>query len=237
MIAWVRDGVAPPPSRYPRLADGTLVPLARLAFPAIPGVSLPRSVHRALRLDFGPQWEQRKIITQQPPDVGTPFPVFVPQVDSDGNEIAGVRLPQLTVPVAIYTGWNLRDPKTGMPGERVSFIGSYLPFANTKAERLRTGDPRPSLEERYRSREEYLGRYAQAALGLVDDRFLLPEDLADVLRRGVQEWDEVRASAPSTTCTYPRLVGRPVQAWQPQTSMESTGVDIMYGMWVTVIST
>jgi hypothetical protein len=154
-----------------------------------------------LRLDFGPQWEQRKIITQQPPDVGTPFPVFVPQVDGDGNEIAGVRLPELTAPVATYTGWNLRDPKTGMPGERVSFIGSYLPFAKTNAERMRTGDPRPSLEERYRSCEEYLGSYAQAALALVEGRFLLPEDLADVLRRGVQEWDEVRASALFTART------------------------------------
>jgi len=97
----------------------------------------------------------------------------------------------MQVPLATYTGWNLRDPKTGFPGERVSFIGSYVPLPRTRADRERALDQRPSIEERYHSRERYLGLYAEAAVKQVRERFLLPEDLADVLARGEAEWDAV----------------------------------------------
>jgi hypothetical protein len=97
----------------------------------------------------------------------------------------------MSVPVATYTGWNLRDPKTGFAGERVSFAGSYVPLARTRADRERISDPRPSLEERYGSRERYLGLYGEAALRQVRERLLLPEDLPDVLARGAAEWDAV----------------------------------------------
>ncbi len=189
MDGWVRDGVAPPPSSYPRLDNGTLVLLENLSFPQIPGVTVPQRIHQAYRLDFGAEWG-RKVITKQPPVVGKAFPSFVPQVSRDGNEVAGIRLPELSVPLATYTGWNLRDPQTGAPTERVSFIGSYLPFAKTKPDRERNGDPRLSIEERYGSREQYLGKFTEAAMDLMRSRFLLREDLVDILQRAHQEWDE-----------------------------------------------
>jgi hypothetical protein len=124
--------------------------------------------------------------------VGRAYPALVPQVDADGNDRSGVRIPEMEAPVATYTGWNLRDPATGFPGARVSFVGSYVPLPATRAERERAGDPRLSLEERYGTAERYLGLYAEAALRQIRNRFLLPEDLADVLARGRAEWDAVR---------------------------------------------
>jgi hypothetical protein len=113
----------------------------------------------------------------------------VPQVDSDGNERDGVRLPEVTVPLATYTGWNLRDPSIGAPGQRVSFEGSDIAFAKTKADRVKSGDPRLSIEERYGSEADYLGRYTLAVDELVHDRWILPEDKPALIERGKQEWD------------------------------------------------
>jgi hypothetical protein len=184
MDEWVRDGKSPPESRYPKLADKTLVRREEVKFPAIPDVAPPERVHQALRLDFGPQWKNR-IITKQPPGIGKPFPVFVPQVDKDGNDLGGVRLPQLEVPLATYTGWNLRDPKTGMAKERVSFLGSWLPLPKTKNGQ----DSRTPITERYSSREEYLKKFTEAADKLVTERFLLREDTDALVKRGAEEWD------------------------------------------------
>ncbi len=101
--------------------------------------------------------------------------MLVPQVDADGNERDGVRLPEITVPLATYTGWNLRDPSIGAPDQRVSFEASYIPFPRTAAERQKTGDPRKSIAERYTSRDDYLGRYKKAADNLVQQRWILPK--------------------------------------------------------------
>lgn len=190
MDDWVREAKAPPESRYPKLTDKTLVKREQVNFPRIRGVKLPERVHEALRFDFGPQWKKR-IITKQPPGVGKPFPVLVPQVDPDGNDLGGVRLPQLEVPLAAYTGWNLRDPKTGMADERVSFLGSWFPLPKTKADAEAKGDPRVPIAERYGSREEFLTKFSEAANKLVDDRFLLKEDVDGLVRRGGEEWDFV----------------------------------------------
>jgi hypothetical protein len=190
MDDWVREGKAPPESRYPKLSDKTLVRREELKFPAIPGVTVPGRVHEALRFDFGPQWKKR-IITKQPPGVGKPFPVFVPQVDADGNDLGGVRLPQLEVPLAAYTGWNLRDPTTGMASERVSFLGSWFPLPRTKADAEAKGDPRLPIAERYQSREDFLTKFSGAANKLAGDRFLLPEDVEALVGRGGEEWDFV----------------------------------------------
>lgn len=187
MDAWVREGEAPPESRYPRLADGSLVAPAALDFPKIPGLVPPARPHQAFHMDYGPRWSEG-IVSLEPPRVGAAFPTLVPRVDEDGNDVSGVRIPEMSVPVATYTGWNLRDPATGFAGERVSFIGSYLPFAATRAEREQSGDPRRSLEERYGSRDHYLVLYGQAALRQIGERFLRREDLADVLERGAAEW-------------------------------------------------
>ncbi len=186
---WVRAEKIPPPSAYPRIATGTLVALPELRFPAIPGIHPPATAHRAYAIDFGRSFRSG-VITEVPPLVGKSFVTLVPQVNQDGNDTGGVQIPELAVPLATYTGWNLRDPGIGAPEERVSFIGSYIPFAKTKADREKAGDPRPSVAERYTGREQYLGRFTEAALQAIHRRFLLPEDLAAAIERGGQEWDE-----------------------------------------------
>jgi Alpha/beta hydrolase domain len=189
MDAWVRSDTPPPPSSYPKIADQNLVPLGEYAFPHIPGVNLPHEATKAYRLDFGPDW-QKGVLSIQPPKVGPAFPALVPQVDADGNERDGVHLPEITVPLATYAGWNLRDPSIGAPDQRVAFEASYLPFPKTVTDRQRTGDPRKSIAERYAGREDYLARYKAAVDGLVQQRWILPEDRTAVLHRGEQEWIE-----------------------------------------------
>jgi hypothetical protein len=189
MDAWVRTDTLPPPSSYPKIADHNLVPLGEYSFPRIPGVNLPHEANQAYRLDFGPDW-QKGVLSIQPPKVGPAFPVLVPQVDADGNERDGVHLPEITVPLATYAGWNLRDPSIGAPDQRVAFEASYLPFPRTVADRQRTGDPRKSIAERYAGRDDYLARYKAAVDGLVQQRWILPEDRAALLHRGEQEWIE-----------------------------------------------
>jgi hypothetical protein len=189
MDAWVRGDSTPPDSSYPRLADRTLVPVDGYAFPVIPGVNRPHEASTAYRIDFGPDWTHG-IVGNQPPKIGPQFPVLVPQVDADGNDRDGVRLPEIAVPLATYTGWNLRDASIGAPRERVSFEGSYISFPKTAAERLATHDPRKSIAERYANREDYMNRYGAAVETLVKQRWLLEEDRASLIERGRQEWDE-----------------------------------------------
>jgi hypothetical protein len=189
MDTWVRHGIAPPASSFPRIADGTLVPLDRYAFPAISGVNKPHEANQAVRVDFGPNW-RNGFLTLQPPKLGPAFPVLVPQVNEDGNERDGVRMPEVTVPLATYTGWNLRDPAIGAPEQRVSFEGSYVPFPKTAADRQRSGDPRKSIAERYASRDEYLSLYQAAVDALVAQRWILKEDRDALLDRGKAEWEE-----------------------------------------------
>jgi hypothetical protein len=119
--------------------------------------------------------------------------VRVPQVDRDGNEMGGVRLPEIAVPLATYTPWNWRAAGIGAPGALAEFRGAFLPFPATKAQRRQAKDPRPSVEERYPSREAYLGRYTEAALALVEARFLLPQDLPGLLERAEALWGLVVA--------------------------------------------
>jgi Alpha/beta hydrolase domain len=185
MDAWVRGGELPPPSNYPRIADGNLVTLDHYELPAIPGLDRPHDASEARRLDFGSQWRQG-ILSLQPPKVGPAYPVLVPQVDVDGNERDGVRLPEITVPLGTYVGWNLRNPAIGAPTERLAFEASYRAFAKTKEDRQ--GDPRKSIAERYKGRDDYLAKYAQATDALIQQRWVLSEDRATLLHRGSQEW-------------------------------------------------
>jgi hypothetical protein len=188
MDGWVRSGTTPPPSSYPTLSAHTLVPVGKLAFPRIPGVNVASDANRAYRLDFGANWSNG-VIDRQPPDVGKAFPVLVPQVDADGNEIGGIHLPEISVPLATYTGWNLRAPSIGAPLQRLAFEGSFIPFAKTAAARKESGDPRRSIAERYSGREDYLKQFARATDELVLQRWILPEDRPALLRRGAEEWD------------------------------------------------
>jgi hypothetical protein len=115
----------------------------------------------------------------------------VPQSDADGNDLGGVRLPELQVPLATYTGWNLRDPSIGAPDQRVSFLGSWMPLAKTAEERKKSSDPRLSIAERYKSQEEYMSKFEQAAKKLIEQRFLLQEDLPAILEQGKLEWKTI----------------------------------------------
>ena len=112
-----------------------------------------------------------------------PVPFLVRQVDGDGNERAGVRVPELAVPLATYTGWNFRAAAIGGPDQLVNLAGSFIPFARTRADRDKAGDPRPSIAERYPSREEYMRKVEQAADALVRGGYLLAEDVATVVAR------------------------------------------------------
>jgi hypothetical protein len=175
--AWVTAGTAPPADRLPRIADGTLappLPQEASGFPRIPGVVYNGVHHTGDLWDFGPDVDKGFISVLPPRLVGTPYPVFVPKVDADGNDIAGVRLPEVAVPVATYTGWALRAD--GLDG--CDAAGQKIAFAKTKAERLAAGDPRPSLEERYGDHAAYVSAVTRAAQALKADRFLLDEDVA-----------------------------------------------------------
>jgi hypothetical protein len=194
---WVAEDVAPPPSAYPRIADGTLAPPDRAGWPAVPGFALPQQPLRAFHLNFGPDWP-KGIVSVEPPEIGKPFVVSVPALDADGNVRAGIRLPDIAVPLATHAGWNYRDASTGAPDRLAGEIGSYIPFARTKADRDRAGDPRLSIEERYRSRDEYVGKFAAAALGLVEQRYVLEEDVVDLLKRAVDHYNWATATKPKT---------------------------------------
>jgi len=180
----------PPASRFPKLADGTLEPLDKLRFPRVPGVGLPTRMHVVRRLDFGPEFRSKGIVTLEPPRVGGAYPMFVPQVaPEDGNELAGIRLPVVEVPLASYTGWNLRDAKIGAPDELFSMVGSYLAFPRTKADREKSGDPRPSIEERYRGADDYLARIKAAATRLAREGYVLERDLVKIVERARVQWE------------------------------------------------
>jgi hypothetical protein len=187
MDAWVRNNTLPPASSYPRIADGTLVPLQQYAFPAIPGVKTAHEANAGYRLDFGPNW-QAGILSVQPPKILETFPVLVPQVDADGNEKDGVRLPEVSVPLSTYASWDLRDPSIGAPVERVAFECSYIAFSKTAAERRTSADPRKSIEERYANRDDYMMKFTKATDELVKQRWILAEDRESMLHRGELAW-------------------------------------------------
>ncbi len=191
---WVVSGTAPPPSRYPRLDLKTLVPFEKLNFPKLPGVNFPERIHKAFRVDYGPKFRSEGIVTLQPPKVGTTFPILVPAVDEDGNEIDGIRLPELAVPLATYTGWNLFNSASGPTSALSSFQGCYLPFPRTEEERQRRGDPRRSIQERYQGRAEYVGRVTDAALELAAQGYVLNEDVPQIVTQARRHWDYLMSS-------------------------------------------
>jgi hypothetical protein len=177
--AWVTEGVEPPPSVVPRLADGTAVPHERVfeTYRALPGATIPDPdlLPHLRRFDLGPEADRR--IGRYPATPGEPYPAIVSAVDADGNEVGGLRMPDVAVPIATYTGWNPRHPATGGPGQFIPMQGSSLPFPRTPAERAATDDPRPSVAERYRDRDDYLAKVRAAAEDLVSQRYLLAEDV------------------------------------------------------------
>lgn len=163
---WVSEGKAPPAARTPSLRDKTLVMPDKVAFPAIPGIVVARR---------GSEFGVLKDWIKPDMDMSRPYRPLVAQVDADGNETSGVRLPDIAVPLGTHTGWNLY--KSPLPdGELCDRNGTYVPFASTRAEREGRRDPRASLEERYRDHAGYVRRVEEAVKRLVEERLLLAED-------------------------------------------------------------
>jgi hypothetical protein len=198
MDCWISQGEAPPASRYPRLADGSAVApeTVKAVVTTIPGVGFPAHPPRVTRLDFGPE-PANGIATTLPPREGEAYPHFVPSVDPDGNELSGIRLPDVTVPLATYTGWNLRHPQIGAPERLMSLIGSTIPFPATEGQRAAKGDPRRSIAARYPGKAAYLDEVSHAAQCLIDAGYLLPEDSERILAQSARRWD-LLASAPES---------------------------------------
>ena len=191
LIDWVTKGTEPPPSQYPRLDRGDLVPpeAAAMGFPRIPGAALPDHLANPIYdYDFGPGFvgnDMSGAISLQPPIIRTIIPSRVPRVNADGNETSGVPSVLHQVPLGSYLGWSVTT-NGFYAGLQSGFAGSYIPFAKTKAEREAAGDPRPSIEERYGTHEKYVELVRAAAARAVAQRFLLPED-ADRLIAQAQE--------------------------------------------------
>ncbi|MEZ5815957.1 MAG: alpha/beta hydrolase domain-containing protein [Hyphomicrobiaceae bacterium] len=182
MDQWASKGTLPPESRVPRRTDGTLVDIDgwREKFPGIPGVATPREPNTLERLDFGPEAEQG-ILCEPPRRTGEHYAVLVPATDADGNDVAGVRAPMVQVPLATYTGWNMRARGQGH-GALHEFSGSTIPFATSAEERAVTRDPRPSIAERYGDVATYQRLIGEAARRLVSDRLMLEEDVERCIR-------------------------------------------------------
>ncbi len=188
---WVTDGVEPPPSQHPRLDDGSAVAQAVYldAAPGIPSRSRPdpERLWRVRELDLGPGADRG--IASYPVREGREYPHLVPAADDDGNDLAGIRLPDLTVPVGTHTGWNLRHTNTGSPEQLMSMQGSSHWFPATADRRAETGDPRLSIEERYTDRDAYGALVKTAAARLASDGYLLPEDIGLVVESCLERYD------------------------------------------------
>jgi Alpha/beta hydrolase domain len=193
LAAWVTTGAAMPPSRYPKIADGTLVPdqKATFPFPAIPG--RPSPVQRPL-LDYGLggsfNYQDASGVLTAPTSIERSLPQVVVKVDADGNEVAGIKSPLLAAPLGTYTGWNVTAAGP-LKGQSCALQGGFIPFAKTKAERTAHGDPRPSLEERYTSHEAYVKIVRDAAAKLVSEHYLLQQD-ADAMVKQAEASDVLR---------------------------------------------
>jgi len=187
---WVVDGIEPPPSSHPRLTDGTAVPpaVALASFRKIPGFTVPHDdrVPTMSHVDLGA--DAVSGVGRFPADAGRTYQTHVPAVDVDGNELAGIRHPDLTAPVATYTGWNPRDPETGGVGQIISMQGSTSPFPATEVDRARTADPRSSIQSRYQDLDAYLARVRSAAEDLAAHRYLLPEDVEVVVSTAAERY-------------------------------------------------
>ena len=183
MDRWIADGTPPPPSVHPRIADGTLVgwQADESGWSALPGVRYPTVIQQPEHLDYGSAFTTERRIDHHPPTrTHESYPVKVPAVDSDNNEVGVLRMPTIEVPVATYTGWNLRNPAIGAPDALLSLTGGFIPFPKTKAERESSGDPRRSVAERYASFDAYLSKTMQAADALIERGYLLDEHLSGI---------------------------------------------------------
>ena len=178
---WVANDAEPPPSKYPTIKMGTLVPLADYRFPRIPGIELPTIIHTPHRLEFA----------SEPPKVLAPYVPLVPQADKGGNDVGGIRMPELSCAIGIFTGWNLRQPRIGAPKYLLANTGSYIPFS------------RPTILERYSDEQSYMGCVERSANEMVANGLLLREDVAAIVKQAARHWQWRMAQPETTTPTQP----------------------------------
>jgi len=174
---WLKDGTEPPASVYPRLAAGELTSAANVKYPS--GTRAPKWPRTPQVLDFGSNFSTKGLVDIEPPAEGASYSVLVPQVDRNGNEIGGVRLPDLEVPLGFYTGWNLRDPSIGSPDRMIAFTGSFFPFDLA------------NIRQRYKSREAYLAAVREAGQKLTARRLVLQSDVGTIVESSSRLWDDV----------------------------------------------
>jgi hypothetical protein len=189
LVDWVEGSKDPPPSSFPRIGQGTLVPPDAMAFPAIPGVATPHVIHEAYRTDYGSRWQTEGIVGLQPPELGPAFTSLVSQVDGLGNELGGIRGWEIRAPLATYAPWNLRWGFAGAPEELTRSLGTFIPLPRTEEEREALGDPRPSLEVLYGGRSAYMERVRAATRELAQEGFLLPGDAGLAVELAEARWN------------------------------------------------
>jgi hypothetical protein len=193
---WVREDKLPPASRVPRVTDGTAVSRESLeeSFTSIPGSAWVSHLPQRLRMDFGAE-PDRGVLSYPPAEEGA-YPTLVSSYDADCNDAAGIRLPDVAVPLATYAGWNARHESMGSGGLMTSgapLFGTTLVLPRTKNERESKGDPRLSIEERYASKQDYLAKVRSAAEAMVRDRYLLDEDIERCLKVAEAKWEAFAA--------------------------------------------
>lgn len=185
---WVEKGTTPPVSLYPRVEKGNLVAKEQLAFPDLPGVIKPTTIHQAYKADYGPNFDQG-VVDIQPPRIKYAFQSRISQVNAIGNEIGGIQNVEIAVPLATYTPWNIRKGYKGGAHELIDFRGTLIPLPKTDAEKAARNDPRPSIASLYTSKNAYLKKVEAAAKKLVGEGFLLERDVDWVKERNAGYWD------------------------------------------------
>jgi len=190
---WVTKGTKPPDSAYPHLSSGShaadLVSRDRLESPQIPGARFPAWMPGNWRMDYGPDFSAKGIIANEPPKVGAPYTVLVPRVDRDGNDVGGIALPDVAVPLGAFTGWNYQLPVQPNLKYLAGLVGSFIPFPRTAKERKTSGDARLSIEERYSGHDDYLEKVRDAAQSLVSRRLLRAGDVDAIVAESATRWD------------------------------------------------
>jgi len=195
LLQWVEQDKKPPSSTYPKLSEGTLIGIHDHQFPKINGVSFPKSLHTAYRLDYGSRWK-KGIIDQQPPKIIEEFVPLVPATDSLGNELGGIRNVEVAVPLATFTPWSLRVNKSAAQDELSDFRGTYIPLAQNEKEAIKNSDTRPSIKELHNSKNNYLNKVREVAEELIEQGFLLPEEKGYVILKASSHWDWIHKSLP-----------------------------------------
>lgn len=188
LISWVSEGKLPQISVCPRIKNGDLVPVKQENFPDIPGVEFPKHNQVPYRMDYGPEWN-RGIILFQPPKNRDTFPCLVPRLDTNGNDLGGIRNVEITVPLVTYFPWNVRTGFKGGSHELIDFLGTFIPFPRTEKEKQKWHDPRPAILTLYADKSDYLEKTAGAADTLIEQGFVLKEDKDYVLKKAGEKWD------------------------------------------------